>query len=105
MRNRTPLETTKNVTDNDLTMLKNIHEKTEGEGWAIFEALGTPQGDEYRIERFDDEGKFANDSDAMKFIIEQAMNGSAIHKDVVLFMISYGNESEIKLMLKSIIGE
>lgn len=98
----TKLEIQQGVSQEDLEMLLSINSKTKNEGWAIFEAIGSQNGDEYRIERLDDEQQFEDDGEAVRFVVKKALEGSQPHIDAVYFMGKYGSPSEHKFFLAAI---
>lgn len=98
----TKLEIQQGVSQEDLEIFSSIHLKTKNEGWAIFEANGSENGDEYRIEHFNDEGIFKEDSEAIRFVVLKALEGSKPHIDTIYFMGKYGSPSEHKFFLSAI---
>lgn len=80
-------------------LLKEVYELNEG--WGIYESLGD-NGWEWRIERHDCERVFSSDEEAVKYVVSKALNGSDIHKKVLLFMVENADIDELKFMLKAI---
>ena len=91
-----------NVSDEDKKMVDLITKQTKGEGWGIYQAIGSSTGDEFRIERHDDEEKFNDDNEAIEFVVLQAILGSEPHKNTIKFFVKYGSESEVKLILNTL---
>ena len=88
------------VSDEDKKMFADIEYQTRNEGWGIYQAFGSSTGDEFRIERHDEEGKFKDDEEAIEFVLLQAILGSEPHKNTIKFFVIYGSENEVKTILK-----
>jgi len=91
-----------NVSEKDKKMLTDIEYQTRNEGWGIYQAFGSSTGDEFRIERHDEEGKFKDDGEAIEFVVLQAILGSESHKNTIKFFVKYGSESEVKIILNTL---
>ena len=53
----------------------------DGEGWFIFDADGT-----WDLQRLDEAMMFADDASARHFVLQRAMEGSALHTKAFQFM-------------------
>jgi hypothetical protein len=81
--------------------LDEITKIAKPEGWAIFECVGSSDGD-YQLERIDSDNKFESDSEAIKHVVKLALNGSAFHKQVLIKLIEL-NPNESNFIIKSIL--
>jgi len=78
-----------------------LHLQELNEGWALYHSLGT-NGWEYRIERNDDEEVFKDDAEAIRYVTKRALEGSEIHKRVILFLAEQGTDNEKYYFIKAL---
>lgn len=82
-----------------------IQEKVNNldEGWAIYDSL-SDNGWEWRIERHDDEAKFKDDGEAVRYVFTQALLGSNVHREAFKFMSENGNAKELGFIVRAILN-
>ena len=79
--------------------LNRITKQAEKEGWSIFYSYPVNNDLEYRIERLDSEGIFADDKEAIKFVLSKVIEGSDTHIGAINF-IKDNSPDEYKYICK-----
>lgn len=62
--------------------VNKINKIAKKEGWGIFECYGSEEGF-IQIQKIDDEDKFKNDMEAIRFVLKLAKLGSYLHKKAI----------------------
>lgn len=83
--------------------LNEINKFAEPEGWAIFNSIGSDNGD-YQLQRLDIEAIFENDEQAVNHVVKLALSGSNFHKQALLKLIEL-NPKENEFIVKSILTQ
>ncbi|KVH56764.1 hypothetical protein WS89_22565 [Burkholderia sp. MSMB1072] len=70
-------------------MNENITEfnnaQADGEGWGIFDCVGSDNG-RWQLQRIDEDEVFLDDDSAWKFVTDKAREGSAYHRSAIEFV-------------------
>ena len=80
--------------------VSEINKQAEKEGWFIVYAE-TPYNS-YQLQRIDDENKFSNDVEAVKFVFNKSLQKSKLHIDAIEFLRENASPEELEYLVQFI---
>lgn len=89
--------------DKDGFALPNLNRaqvlKAASEGWCLSQVFCEKPTSEYQLQKIDDLSFFESDSDAFKFVVEQAKKGSVMHNVALRFLAKHSRNEFDSIMI------